>query len=159
MRVIDIYDGTCVDGPGLRTTVYFAGCTHQCHDCHNKQSWPADSGTEISRDEIMGHVIENDFDVTFSGGDPLFQIEELVKLAQQIKSIGKNIWCYTGYTYEQVLESDRLRPILGHIDVLVDGRFRSELKDLTLRFRGSSNQRLIDVVESMRKGSVVMFEE
>lgn len=98
--------------------------------------------------EILYEVEENGFDVTFSGGDPLFQVSELVELARRIRENGKSVWCYTGYLYEDVARNESLRPILDHIDVLVDGPFVEKLKDKDLLFRGSSNQRLIDVAKS-----------
>ncbi|MDE5752887.1 MAG: radical SAM protein, partial [Duncaniella sp.] len=100
MRVIDIVPGTTVDGPGLRTAIYFAGCRHRCPGCHNPQSWSEEAGREMEIDDILAVVDENGFDVTFSGGDPMFQAEELYKLARRIKESGRNIWCYTGYLYE-----------------------------------------------------------
>lgn len=148
MRVIDIVPGTTVDGPGLRTSIYFAGCTHRCPGCHNPESWAADAGREMSIDEILYEVEENGFDVTFSGGDPMFQASELSVLARRIKESGKTIWCYTGFTYEAVMADARMRDVLGAVEVLVDGPFVESLKDPDLLFRGSSNQRLIDVAAS-----------
>ena len=100
MRVLKIIDGTSVDGPGLRTSIYFAGCSHHCHGCHNPQSWDPASGEEVDIEAILGRIEENDFDVTFSGGDPLYQVEKLTELAKRIKMCGRNIWCYTGYSFE-----------------------------------------------------------
>lgn len=144
LKVVEIIEGTSVDGPGLRTSIYFAGCEHRCAECHNPQTWDADGGQPMEIDEIVETVRRNGFNVTFSGGDPLLQIEPLCRLAVEIKKLDKNIWCYTGYTYEEIVKSDRLSAILKYIDVLVDGRFEIEKKDLDLRFRGSSNQRIID---------------
>ena len=148
MRVLDIIPGTSVDGPGLRTSIYFAGCTHQCPGCHNPQSWAADGGREMSVEEIVDIVEDNGFDVTFTGGDPLFQAESLLPLARELKRRGYGIWCYTGYRYEDIAERDDIAPLLAEIDVLVDGRFVMAQRDVHLRFRGSSNQRLIDLRKS-----------
>lgn len=156
-QILDIIAGTTVDGPGLRTSIYFAGCEHKCHDCHNPQSWNAKAGVSMDVDDVMKQIIENDFNVTFSGGDPMLQVDNLIELAKRVKSIGKNIWCYTGYTYEEVLNSNKLKTILPYIDVLVDGRYEKELRDTELLFRGSSNQRLIDVTRSLESGSVVIW--
>lgn len=145
LRVLDIVGGTSVDGPGLRTSIYFAGCSHHCPGCHNPQSWDADGGVEMSVDEIMEVVREQDFNVTFSGGDPLFQVEALVPLARAIKAEGYTLWCYTGYLCETVKADARLSAILPYIDVLVDGPFVESLRDISLQFRGSSNQRIIEV--------------
>lgn len=148
LRVLDIVEGTSVDGVGLRTSIYFAGCTHHCKGCHNPQSWDILSGREMSIDDIMSIIIENDYNVTFSGGDPLFQIDGLCLLAQLIIAAGYKIWCYTGYTYEEVVASTKLSTILPYLEVLVDGRYMESLRDIDLLFRGSSNQRLIDVKHS-----------
>lgn len=97
----------------------------------------------MSAEEILDIIEDNGFNVTFSGGDPLFQVERLIPLAREIRRRGYNIWLYTGYTFEQVAASDRLRPILDAVDVIVDGPFMLPLRDLHLRFRGSSNQRIL----------------
>lgn len=145
MRVLDIIEGTVVDGVGLRTSIYFAGCTHHCPQCHNPQSWDASGGREMSVDEIMAHVTEYDLNVTFSGGDPLLQIDNgLLELAGRIHALGKTIWCYTGYTLEEIEADKKLRRILDAVDVIVEGRFINALRDIHLSFRGSSNQRIID---------------
>lgn len=144
MRVLRIFEGTSVDGPGLRTAIYFAGCSHHCPGCHNPQSWDADGGTDMSVEQIMEIVADAGWNVTFSGGDPLMQdIPTLCELANRIHALGLNVWCYTGYTIEQIRTLDHLAPILSHIDVLVDGRFEQSLRDTSLQFRGSSNQRII----------------
>ena len=158
MKIIKIIDGTSVDGPGLRTSIYFSGCSHHCPGCQNPQTWDINAGNDTDIDDVLKTVIDNDFDVTFSGGDPLFQVEEATELAKRIKHIGKNIWCYTGYTYEQILADSRLSQILPFIDVLVDGRFDINLRDISLRFRGSANQRLIDVHKS-QLGKIVIWED
>lgn len=108
-------------------------------------------------DEILAEVEYNGFNVTFSGGDPLYQIDDLIELARIIKSRGYNIWCYTGYLYEQVAESDRLSRILPLIDVLVDGPFIEAQRDTDLLFRGSPNQRLVDT-KCSQPGKIVEYE-
>jgi anaerobic ribonucleoside-triphosphate reductase activating protein len=149
LRVLNIVEGTSVDGPGLRTSIYFAGCHHQCPGCHNPQSWDPDGGTPMTVDEILSVVRENDFNVTFSGGDPLYQpLPELTQLAQAIRAAGYTLWCFTGFTYEQLAARADLRPLLSAINVLVDGPFIEAQRDISLLFRGSSNQRLIDLRRS-----------
>lgn len=143
LRVIDIVEGTSVDGPGLRTSIYFAGCEHKCPGCHNPHTWDFSAGHDMTVDEIMKIIIENDFNVTFSGGDPLYQAEALTVLAKAIRRIGKTIWCYTGFEYEEIADDPRFMPLLAEIDVLVDGPFVESLRDISLLFRGSSNQRII----------------
>lgn len=154
LRVLDIVAGTSVDGPGLRTSIYFAGCFHHCQGCHNPESWNPQGGQLMTIGEIVSRIEEEDFNVTFSGGDPLLQIVPVVELAKAVKQNGKNIWCYTGYTIEEILMNKRLRSILDVIDVLVDSRFDEKLRDTSLRFRGSGNQRIIDVKKSQFPDSI-----
>lgn len=155
LRVIDISEGTSVDGPGLRTSIYFAGCNHHCEGCHNPQSWNPKAGREVSIEELLKVIDFNDFNVTFSGGDPLFQAEEVTELARRIKSeLNKNIWCYTGYLWEDIVDDERFLPLLKTIDVLVDSPFILSQRDIELRFRGSSNQRIIDVQKSLKNHSI-----
>lgn len=157
LRIIDYIDGTIVDGPGLRTSIYFAGCRHACLGCHNPESWSFDAGKDVSIDEIVNHIKENGFNITLTGGDPLYQIDEIIKLCKEIRKLGLNIWCYTGFKYEEILSDKSLKQILSYIDVLVDGPFIKELRDIGLRFRGSSNQRLIDVNRS-KNDEIVLWE-
>ncbi len=134
-----------MDGPGLRTSIYFAGCEHACLGCHNPDSWPFDAGTDWTIDKLMSVIRFNRFDVTFSGGDPMYQAEALIPLARQIKAEGYNLWCYTGFRFEQIRSKEPYQQLLQYIDVLVDGPFIQALKPLgpALRFRGSENQRFI----------------
>lgn len=157
MRILDIVPGTSVDGPGLRTSIYFAGCSHGCPGCHNPQSWDFDGGREMSVGEVMAVIIENDFDVTFTGGDPMYVAESLIPLAKEIRGIGKTIWCYTGFTYEVLMAETGARSLLDYVDVLVDGPFIESKRDVHLLFRGSSNQRLVDIKKST-PSSVVEWE-
>ena len=159
MRVINVVEGTSVDGPGLRTSIYFSGCTHRCEGCHNPQSWDIEAGKETTIEELMQVIKYNGFPVTFSGGDPLFQAEEVTELACEIKnSLGMNIWCYTGYRWESIVDNPRFRPLLETIDVLVDSPFILAQRDISLRFRGSGNQRIIDVKASLDSGEVVILD-
>ena len=159
IRLIDIVEDTMVDGPGLRTSIYCAGCQHQCPGCHNPHTWSMEAGRDVSTEEVM-EVIEADpfAHVTFSGGDPMYQPEGFAELADAIhQRTAKNIWCYTGFTYETLLRMPRQRRLLEQLDVLVDGPFVERLKDPDLQFRGSSNQRLIDVKASLRSGQTVLW--
>lgn len=146
LRVLDIVAGTTVDGPGLRTSVYLAGCAHACPGCHNPQSWPMDGGTEIPIDALIQRIADEDFNVTLTGGDPLYQLEPVIVLARRIRDeLHKNVWLYTGFTIEQIRASESLAKILQVVDVIVDGPFIEAERDLSLRFRGSRNQRIIEV--------------
>ena len=159
LQIIKIVEGTSVDGPGLRTSVYFAGCAHACPGCHNPQSWNFKAGNNMSIDEIMQTVLYNGFDVTFSGGDPFYQAEAIVPLAKAIRAAGLSIWSYTGFSFEELIVSDDKyrQELLRLSDVLVDGPFIQSLRDTSLLFRGSANQRLIDVPKSLASGSIQLF--
>ena len=143
VRILDIIRGTTVDGPGFRTSVYMAGCRHQCPGCHNPQSWDFDSGTEMDIADVMEIVREEDFDVTLSGGDPLYQPEAVQELIQRCGEAGHSVWIYTGFTYEQILANPVLSHAIEGAEAIVDGPFIQELYDPDLLFRGSSNQRII----------------
>ena len=159
LMIMDVIEDTVVDGPGFRTTVYAAGCLHHCLGCHNPQSWDMANGYPVETDELASRLLDNPFTgITFSGGDPLMQVEAFTRLAKRIKAESrKSIWCYTGFCFEQIRQSARLSMILPFIDVLVDGRFRQEQYSVGLLFRGSLNQRLIDVPGSLRSGQVCLY--
>ncbi|MCR5780867.1 MAG: anaerobic ribonucleoside-triphosphate reductase activating protein [Bacteroidaceae bacterium] len=160
MRILSILEDTTVDGPGFRTSIYCAGCTHHCPECHNPQSWDKDGGTEMSVEEVMQTIEADPFaNVTFSGGDPMQQAEGFTELARAIKTrTNKTIWCYTGYTFEALLRMPAQRALLELIDVLVDGPFLVAEKDPDLLFRGSRNQRLIDVPRSLAEGAIIEWQ-
>lgn len=143
IRVLDIVRGTTVDGPGFRTSIYFAGCRHACPGCHNPQSWDFSGGVEMDLDEIMEIVREEDFDVTLSGGDPLYHPEAVRELSRRVVDAGHKVWLYTGFTIEEIESDPRLADALEFIDTIVDGAFIEALRDTDLLFRGSSNQRII----------------
>ena len=137
LSIIDIIEDTTVDGPGFRTAIYAAGCPNACPGCHNPESWDIKKGKQISTEEILTKVLA----------------------AQAIKEKSrKNIWCYTGYTFERLLDNPKQAELLKYIDVLVDGKFKQALRDESLLFRGSSNQRLIDVKASLKANKTVLLE-
>ncbi|MBP5397499.1 MAG: anaerobic ribonucleoside-triphosphate reductase activating protein [Bacteroidales bacterium] len=163
IRVLDILEQTMADGPGLRTSIYCAGCAHHCEGCHNPQSWDFKGGKEMEVDDLVDLVLSDELsNVTFSGGDPLYQVEAFTELARKIKERShKTIWCYTGFTYEEVLADKRLSQILPYIDTLVEGPFVLSLRDTNLLFRGSSNQRIIHLTpqeEDVIPGTVKLVE-
>lgn len=145
IRILEVLEQTMADGPGLRTSIYCAGCHHHCTGCHNPQSWDAKNGHWATVNELMQIIVADEFsNVTFTGGDPFYQVEAFTELARRIKSeTSKTIWCWTGFTIEEIRESERLSQLLPYIDVLVDGPFELEKRDTQLLFRGSSNQRII----------------
>ncbi len=142
---MNIIHDSVVDGEGLRTVIFFAGCPHFCKGCHNPESWNIKNGREMTVDEIVDEVMSNPIcEVTLSGGDPFFQASEVKEVARRLRENGKNIWAFTGYTLEELLElgGDYVE-LLRQCDVLVDGRFILSERDLSLDFRGSRNQRII----------------
>ena len=158
IRVLDIKYGTSVDGIGLRTSIYCAGCQNHCPGCHNPQSWDENGGEPIKIDELFKHIVDADMNVTFTGGDPMLHPEGFIELAQMIKNYtNKNIWCYTGYNFEDLLQHPIHRKLVELCDVIVDGRFVESERDLSLHFRGSRNQRVIDVQKSLQ-GEICCLE-
>ena len=159
IRVLNIIEDTMVDGTGLRTSIYCAGCAHHCPGCHNPQSWDFGGGRMMYTDEIMDVIKADPFaDVTFSGGDPMYQADGFAELAEAIKrDTNKTIWCYTGFTFEELLADVAKHKLLNLIDVLVDGPFIQSLRNPDLPFRGSSNQRIIDVQKSMKELRAISF--
>ncbi len=159
IRVLDIKFGTSVDGVGLRTSIYCAGCENRCPGCHNPQSWDDQGGVEMDVEELFRQVEDADMNVTFTGGDPMLHPEGFTYLAQMIKArTRKNIWCYTGYRFEDLVQHTARKALLEECDVLVDGRYVESERDTSLHFRGSRNQRIIDVKRSLVEGVVVELE-
>lgn len=158
IRILDIKYGTSVDGIGLRTSLYCAGCVNRCPGCHNPQSWDEQGGQPIAVEDLLRLIIDADMNVTFTGGDPMLHPEGFIALAQLIrKHTDKTIWCYTGYRYEDLLRHPVRRALVELCDVLVDGPYIEAERDLTLHFRGSRNQRVIDVRQSLQSHSVCLL--
>ncbi len=150
---------TTVDGPGWRTSVYCAGCRHACPGCHNPETWSFKAGRETSVDDIVAELAQTEGNITFSGGDPMYQAEAFAELARRIREeLNRTIWCYTGFLFEDVVADPVMSKMLPYLEVLVDGPFVEAEKSLDLLFRGSRNQRLVDVQKSLQVGHVVEFE-
>lgn len=145
IRVLDIVYQTMADGPGFRTAIYCAGCKHACKGCHNPQSWDFGAGKWMEVDELLNIIKEDSMsNVSFSGGDPMYQAPAFTELARRIKEeTNKTIWCWTGFTLEEVQADPGMAAMLPYLDVLVDGPFILEQRDTDLLFRGSPNQRII----------------
>lgn len=146
------YSETIVDGDGIRFSIYLSGCRHGCKGCHNPESWNPLAGKPLTREkieEMISAINSNPLldGITFSGGDPFYSPEEFLSLIREFRErTQQNIWCYTGYTYEELLADPQRSPILAYIDVLVDGRFDQSLYSPRLEFRGSSNQRILKLM-------------
>ena len=164
MRIADIVQDSIVDGVGLRLVVFAQGCLKKCPDCHNPNTHDPMGGREVPVDEIVDMMKRNPLTdgLTLSGGEPFLQAEECALLASKTHELGLNVWCYSGSTYEELLEEaekdDYYAKLLEEIDVLVDGMFVSAQKSLKLKWRGSVNQRLIDVKKSRKAGKVILLE-
>ena len=162
LRIAGIANDSIVDGPGLRLTVFTQGCPHHCPGCHNPQTHDFAGGNEDDTETIIAKIKKNPLldGVTLSGGEPFCQPEACAEIARAARAQGLNVWSYSGYTFEELVErgTEAQKALLRELDVLVDGRFEHEKRSLECRFRGSSNQRLIDVPASLNTGCVVAIE-
>ena len=155
MRIAGFVEESIVDGPGFRIVIFFQGCAHHCYGCHNPETWDFEGGKEVSFDLIKKIIDDNPYadGITLSGGDPLYQIDASTEIAEYAKSKGLDVILYTGFLFEEVLEmtkaNQRLKDLLNNVDTLIDGPFILEQRHLSLKFRGSSNQRIIDVKKSL----------
>lgn len=159
LRIAGTVNDSIVDGDGIRFTIFTQGCPHHCEGCHNPQTHDFNGGTVVNTDELLEKIKQNPLldGVTFSGGEPFCQAHELAVLGEKIKSLGLNITTYTGYTFEELYTGNNVdwNELLAVTDILIDGRFIPELKDWTIKFRGSSNQRYIDCQKSLKEGMAV----
>ena len=161
----DLTIDSIVDGPGLRAVLWTQGCAHHCPGCQNESTWDFKGGADVPISVVLEAIDELEYQdgITFSGGDPMFQPEACNIIANHCKNKGLNIWVYTGFTFEELMLMAKRKPIyldfLKKIDVLVDGRFIIAERDLSLLFRGSRNQRLIDVPKTLETGNIVLFDE
>ena len=156
--VFGTVDESVVDGEGMRFALFVQGCPHHCNGCHNPKSWATTTDNMVSLYQIYQAVEDNPLlsGITFSGGEPFLYARQLAVLAKAIHASGKDVWSFSGWTYEQLMKrGDDARELLANIDVLVDGPFQLDKRDLSLQFRGSWNQRVIDMVETRRTGLVV----
>ena len=153
-----IVEDSIVDGPGIRVTVFCQGCPHHCEGCHNPETWPFSGGTPRETDSMVAIVTGNPLcrGVTFSGGEPFAQAEGFLPLARALKEKGYEVASYSGYTFEALLRgTPAQRALLAQLDVLIDGPFLQQEKSLELAFRGSANQRILDVPKSLASGAPV----
>lgn len=161
----EIQTDSIVDGEGIRSVIWFQGCSHNCPGCHNPETHDFNSGVVVSLDEMKAQIDELEYQsgVTFSGGDPMMQVEALAELAAYVHEKDMNVWVYTGYTFEELMiladKNEAYRHALEQIDVLVDGKFVMDLKSFDVQFRGSSNQRILDVKKSLEKKKPVKISK
>jgi len=164
MRLSGITPESIVDGPGLRFVLFTQGCPHQCPHCHNPESWTSGSGKEFSVKEITRLLKQHKKTkrgITFSGGEPLLQASELVQVAKVVRTMGLDVVTYTGFTYEQIMQNkdaDQLA-LLSASDILIDGRYIHSLRDIKLRFCGSSNQRVIDIAATQKHEKIMLWAD
>ena len=154
IRVAGFEPESIVDGEGIRFVIFTQGCPHHCPNCHNPESHDFNGGTEYDTSDIIKMIADNPLitGITLSGGEPFCQSEACELIATEAHRMGLNVWCYTGFQYHELIRE----PLLKEIDVLVDGEFIESLKSLTLRFRGSSNQRVIDVPKSLKEQEIIL---
>lgn len=160
MRIAGIIKNSVVNGIGIRDVLFLQGCKHHCKGCHNPETWNIEGGEEYTIDELLEVCKLSHNDITISGGEPLLQFhEDLYHFMKRVhREQGKRFWLYTGYRYEEI-PNFVLIMLSEFTDVLVDGRFELDKKDLTLQFRGSSNQRLIDLPKSVKEERIVLWED
>lgn len=163
MNIAGFYSDSISNGEGWRAVLFVSGCPHQCLGCHNRQSWDPKFGKLYVEDDVYNQIIENPFldGLTLSGGEPFLYCKELLSLVKRVKEKGLNIWSYTGFTFEELLhwskKNSNVMAFLQEIDILVDGKFLIEKKEPKTRFRGSGNQRIINVQASLKKQEIVLY--
>lgn len=158
LNLAGIIGDSIVDGPGIRTTVFAQGCPHRCSGCHNPETWPFDGGTPMAAEQVVEIIQSNPLcrGVTFSGGEPFAQAEGFCELAKLLKPLGYEVASYSGYTFEELLHgTPAQQALLRQLDVLIDGPFVQAERSLEVVFRGSRNQRILDVPASLQAGCAV----
>ena len=158
MRIAGIVRDSIVDGPGVRDVIFTQGCPHHCSGCHNQNTWDMNGGEVRLSESILRELSDSQNDITISGGEPLSQWSALLRLLKLIhEQTDKRVWLYTGYTVD--LNQNFYKVLARYVDVIVDGKFVEELKDPDLLFRGSSNQRLVDIKASVECEEIIEWEE
>jgi anaerobic ribonucleoside-triphosphate reductase activating protein len=160
IRIAGVVNDSVVDGPGIRFTVFTQGCEHNCKGCHNVHTHDRQGGYDIAVDDLLEQVRNNPLldGITLSGGEPFLQPKACTELAVKVHDLGLNVFSYTGYTFEQLLKLPDMKELLEAVDILVDGPYVEGMRSLSLKFRGSRNQRVIDVKKSMEQLNVVEIE-
>ena len=161
LRIAGRVNDSIVDGPGFRYTVFTQGCPHRCPGCHNPHTHDVAGGSEVEITELAAEIRANPLlsGVTFSGGEPFEQPQPLIALAKEVHEMGLTVMMYSGYTFEQIIADPEKKALLEQADYLVDGPYLEAQRDLTLRFRGSKNQRILDVKQSLAAGKAIDWEQ
>lgn len=156
-----LQENSIVDGEGIRAVIWTQGCLHNCKGCHNPTTHDLKGGVLIEIDELKENIkrLSIEDGITFSGGEPFLQVDACISLAKFIKKQGLNIWCYTGFIFEDILKDEEKSKFLNYIDVLVDGLFILSKRSLSTPFRGSTNQRIIDVQRSLKEGKTITISK
>jgi anaerobic ribonucleoside-triphosphate reductase activating protein len=165
MNISGIIYESIVDGSGVRTTIFISGCKHNCYGCQNPKLHSFTNGKEFTIDlqkQIINDIKSNPLikGITLSGGDPFFSSTEVLSFVKLIKEKLPliDIWIYSGFTYEEIIQNDDMKSLLKECNILVDGKFILEKRDITLQFKGSSNQRIINIQETLRKGEIILWQ-
>lgn len=159
IRIMDITFSSSVDGTGFRDVLFVNFCPHHCEGCHNPETWDKANGRDVSIDYCYGELTKSSLtNVTFSGGEPFCQAKPLKKLAERLIDAGKNIWIYSGYTFEEIIKNEEMKELLALCTVLVDGRFVLSKKGINMRFKGSENQRILDVKKSLAEMKPILAD-
>lgn len=155
VRIADIVPESYVDGADIRYAIFMQGCLHDCFECQNPETHNLHGGHLVDTEDIISQFKRNRLlnGITLTGGDPFYQEAAAAELAEAAQNVGLNVWCYTGFNYEDVADAY----LLNFVDVLVDGKFILDQRDLTLAFRGSANQRIIDIPESRRLNTIILW--
>ena len=157
----DLQEDSIVDGQGIRTVIWTQGCSHNCPYCHNPQTHDFNGGELVELIDVIEKLenLSGQDGITFSGGDPMFQPKQCSILAKVSHDLGMNVWAYTGFTFEELIQKGNkdILDFLSNIDVLIDGKFEIDKKSMDLEFRGSSNQRIIDVPKSLEHHKVILY--
>ena len=164
-NIVGINFESIVDGDGVRVVIFFSGCNHHCKGCHNPESHDFKTGKSFGseiQEQIAEYVRETPFvsGVTLSGGDPMYSADSIIPFIKELKELSptSTVWVYSGFTYEEIIADPSMRELLVMCDVLVDGPFILDQRDITLSYRGSRNQRIIDIQESQKAGKIVLYQ-
>lgn len=162
LRIAGVEKESIVDGKGIRYVIFAQGCPHKCKGCHNPKTHSFEGGCLCEADELIEEIKKNNHldGITCSGGECFEQAEAFAYIAKKVRAEGLSVWAYTGYDFEYILNSKNRRPkwneLINNIDVLVDGSYKEDMRDLSLNFRGSLNQRIIDIRKSLSEGKIVL---